>query len=168
MNCSTPRPATPARLEYYHDATAPPANSIAPTAFAVTRNHQGWILLVRRIDSGNWELPAGRIEVGESAATATVREVAEEAGLEIAIDGLSGVYTDPRHLLHYPDNGEVRQQFAVCFHATPLRGTPTPDHHETSDAAWIDPAHLTSLPIHPAMRLRIDDALTDPTHAHLR
>jgi ADP-ribose pyrophosphatase YjhB (NUDIX family) len=137
------------RLEYYHDSSAPPANSMTPTAFAVTRDHRGWVLLVRRSDNGNWELPGGRVELGESATTVTVREVAEEAGVEIAIDGLAGVYSDPAHLMHYPDNGEIRQQFAVCFYATALHGTPAPDHDETSDAAWIDPALLASLPIHP-------------------
>jgi hypothetical protein len=54
----------------------------------------------------------------------------------------------------------------VCFHATALRGSPTPDHQETSDAAWIDPALMASLQIHPAMRLRIDQALGDPARAH--
>lgn len=140
---------------------------MAPTAFAVVRDHRGWVLLVRRSDNGNWELPGGRIELGESAVTATVREVAEEAGVEIAVHGLAGVYSDPGHLMHYPDDGEVRQQFAVCFHATPLSGAPTPDHHETSDAAWVDPMVLPSLPVHPSMRLRIDHALADPSRAHL-
>jgi hypothetical protein len=35
------------------------------------------ILLVRRIDDGNWELPGGRIEVGEIAPQAVIREIAE-------------------------------------------------------------------------------------------
>jgi ADP-ribose pyrophosphatase YjhB (NUDIX family) len=172
VDCSTSSAAIPAdgrarRREYYHDAHAPAANSMTPTAFAVTRDHRGWVLLVRRADNGNWELPGGRIELGESAAAATVREVAEESGVEIAIDGLAGVYSDPEHLMHYPDDGEVRQQFAVCFYATPLDGSPTPDGHETSDAAWMDPSLLAGLPIHPAMRLRIEHALGDPGRAHL-
>jgi hypothetical protein len=55
----------------------------------------------------------------------------------------------------------------VCFYATPLHGTPAPDHDETSEAAWIDSSLLASLPVHPSMRLRIDQAVADPTHAHL-
>jgi hypothetical protein len=34
------------------------------------------------------------------------------------VTGLSGVYTDPGHVMVYPD-GEVRQQFSLCLHATP-------------------------------------------------
>src|SRR5689334_1417221 len=132
-------PGAMARQEYYHDAAAPPANSLTPTAFAAVRDDLGRLLLVRRIDSGNWELPGGRVELGESAAQAAEREVAEEAGVTVKVTHLLGVYTDPGHLMAYPDTGEVRQQFAVCFHATPLDGQPRADRHETRAAAWVDP-----------------------------
>jgi hypothetical protein len=60
----------------------------------------------------------------------------------------------------YPDTGEVRQQFAVCFHAAPVQGQPRPDHDETCEAAWIEQAQLETLPIHPSMRLRIEQAVS--------
>lgn len=41
---------------------------LLPAAFAIVRNGPGRVLLVRRADDGYWELPGGRIEVGESAA----------------------------------------------------------------------------------------------------
>ena len=108
-----------ARQEFYHDEAAPPANSLAPTAFAAVCDAAGRLLLVRRMDSGNWELPGGRVEFGEDATTAVEREVAEESGVTISVSRLVGVFTDPRHVMVYPDTGEVRQQFAVCFHAVP-------------------------------------------------
>jgi 8-oxo-dGTP pyrophosphatase MutT (NUDIX family) len=156
-----------ARQEYYHDTDAPPANSMTPTAFAAVRDDQGRVLLVRRRDSGNWELPGGRVELGESATTAAEREVVEESGVTIKVTRLAGVYTDPGHVMVYPSTGEARQQFAVCFHALPVDGQPHPDHHETCEAAWIDPARLDTLPIHPSMRLRIDQALTEPNTPHI-
>ena len=55
----------------------------------------------------------------------------------------------------------------MCFHALPVDGQPHPDHHETCDTAWIDPAGLDTLPIHPSMRLRIDQALTEPNTPHI-
>ena len=76
--------------EYYRDANAPRAHDVLPAAFAAVRNSSGELLLVRRIDDGNWELPGGRIEVGESAAQAVIREVAEESGVSIVLTGLSG------------------------------------------------------------------------------
>jgi 8-oxo-dGTP pyrophosphatase MutT (NUDIX family) len=171
VNCSTPPKAVPDRVggrrqEYYHDPDAPRANSLAPTAFAVVRDGPGRVLLVRRCDSGNWELPGGRIDLGESAATAAVREVAEEAGMDVMITGLAGVYSDPAHVVRYPGSGEVRQQMAVCFHATARRGTPRPDGVESCAAAWVEPSQLGGLPIHPTMRVRIDHALAEPARAH--
>ncbi len=50
-----------------------------------------------------------------------------------ALTGLAGIYSDPGHVMMYAD-GELRQQFAVCFHAKPLLGEPRPDHLETINA----------------------------------
>jgi ADP-ribose pyrophosphatase YjhB (NUDIX family) len=156
-----------ARREYYHDDAAPPANSMTPTVFAAVRDDQGRVLLVRRNDSGNWELPGGRVELGETAITAVKREVSEESGVAIKVIRLAGVYTDPGHIMVYPSTGEARQQFAVCFHALPVDGQPHPDHDETCEAAWIDPIHPDRLPIHPSMRLRIIHAVTEPDVPHI-
>jgi ADP-ribose pyrophosphatase YjhB (NUDIX family) len=139
-----------ARREYYHDDTAPPANSMTPTAFAAVRHDHGRILLVRRGDNGNWELPGGRVELGETATAAAEREVAEESGVTIKVTRLAGVYTDPGHVLVYPDTGEARQQFAVCFHALPVDGEPHPDHGEICEAAWINPTSVDHCPYTPA------------------
>jgi ADP-ribose pyrophosphatase YjhB (NUDIX family) len=155
------------RQEYYHDAEAPPANSMTPTAFAAVRDDQGRVLLVRRRDSGNWELPGGRVEIGESATTAAEREVVEESGVAIKVTRLAGVYTDPGHIMVYPATGEARQQFAVCFHALAVDGQPDPDHEETCEAAWVDPTRLDTMPIHPSMRIRIVQALTEPDTPHI-
>jgi 8-oxo-dGTP diphosphatase len=152
-------PGAMGRQEYYHDEQAPPPNSMSPTAFAAVRDGRGRLLMVRRVDIGNWELPGGRVELGESAGAAVQREVREESGVQIKVTELAGVYTDPGHIMVYPDTGEVRQQFAMCFHADPLHGEPRPDHDETCEAAWIDLAQLDALPVHPSMRVRIDAAL---------
>jgi 8-oxo-dGTP pyrophosphatase MutT (NUDIX family) len=147
--------------------SAPAANSLAPTAFAVVCDDDGRILLVRRVDTGNWELPGGRVELGESATVAVKREVAEESGVTIKITGLVGVYTDPGHVMVSPKTDEVRQQFAVCFHAVPVGGHHRPDHDETCDPGWIDPGHVREIRVHPSTRERIADALDgDPIVQH--
>src|SRR6478609_4415268 len=59
--------------EYFKDPNAPRADDVLPAAFAAVRNVAGEVLLVRRIDDGYWELPGGRLEVGETAAQAVIR-----------------------------------------------------------------------------------------------
>lgn len=63
----------------------------------------GRILLTRRADNGQWCLPGGRMESGESAAEACEREVFEETGLEVRVKRLVGVYSHPDQLVVYPD-----------------------------------------------------------------
>jgi len=53
----------------------------------------GSILLVRRgrgPAAGEWSVPGGRVEAGETVAAAVVREVLEEAGLEAVVDQFLG------------------------------------------------------------------------------
>ena len=158
-----------ARLqEYYRDPRAPAVRGILPASFAVVRDDTGRVLLVQRADDELWELPGGRIEIGESASAAAVREVAEEAGVDIELTGLAGVYSEPGHVLVYADG--ARQQLAVCFHAVPRDGQPRdaarPDEAETVAAGWFDPDQAAALAMHPAVRRRLRNALTHPTRAH--
>ena len=148
--------------EYYQDPNPPRAHDVSSAAFAAVRNGAGELLLVRRIDDGNWELPGGRIEVGESAVATVVREVAEESGITVELTGFAGVYSDPTHILVDPDD-TVHQQLALCFYAVPAPAggadQPRPDEDETDAAAWFSITDIDDLKIHPAMRLRIDHAL---------
>jgi 8-oxo-dGTP pyrophosphatase MutT (NUDIX family) len=133
--------------EYYQDPSAPPAHDVLPAAFAVVRNAAGAVLLVRRIDDGNWELPGGRIEVGETTRQAVIREVGEESGIAIELTTLSGIYSAPSHVLVDPD-GSIHQQLSLCFHALPAdtADQPRPDGTETDAAAWYDPATAPTWP----------------------
>jgi ADP-ribose pyrophosphatase YjhB (NUDIX family) len=153
------------RRQFFHDPAAPAPEGLLPTAYAAVRNSEGRVLLVRRADDGNWELPGGRVDIGESASEAVAREVAEEAGVAIRVTGVVGVYSDPGHVLAYP-HGEVRQQFAVCFHAWAAGSDVHPDLLETSAAGWFDPGEVSQLAMHPTTRQRLDHALTAPDHVH--
>lgn len=146
-----------ARRDYYDDPDAPKANSVVPAVTAVVRDDQGRVLLIHRTDNDRWALPGGGLEIGENVASAAIREVLEETG--ISIDGLelTGVYSDPKHVIAY-DNGEVRQQFALCVRARPIGGT-LHGSDEARDVRWVPAAQLETLNIHPSTRLRIDHAL---------
>lgn len=155
------------RREYHHQPDAPAATHVAPSAFVAVRDITGRILLVRRCDTGDWELPGGHVDPGESASDTAIRETAEESGMDVEITGLVGVYTDPGHVIADPRTGQVRQPFAVCFHARPLSGTPVGDQVETGDARWFTIGDIPALPIHPAMRIRIDHALAPGGACHI-
>ncbi len=155
------------RREYDHQPDAPAASYVAPCAFAAVRDITGRMLLVRRCDTGDCELPGGPVDPGESASDAAVRETAEESGITVEVTGLVGIYTDPGHVIAGPRAGLVRQPFAVCFHARPLSGSPGGDQEETSDARWFTTGDIPALPIRPAIRLRIDHALTPGRPCHI-
>jgi ADP-ribose pyrophosphatase YjhB (NUDIX family) len=152
------------RIDYLDDPNAPKANSLVPSVNVVVVNDRGQVLLIRRTDNDNWALPGGAMDLGESISDAAAREVREETGIDCEITGLVGIYTNPRHVLEYTSNGEVRQEFSVVFTARPLAGEPTPSD-ESSEVLWVVPADVARYPMHPSMRKRLDhyvDQLAEP------
>jgi 8-oxo-dGTP diphosphatase len=154
------------RHVHFHDPDAPVPTVVVPSVFVAVRWWGGRLLLVRRIDTGCWELPGGRVDVGESAEEAAVRGTAEKAGVRVLLTGLIGLITDPALVVRSVD-GEVRQQFGVLFRARAVGGEPHGDAHETSEAAWVAVADLRGLPIEPAVRFWITEALASESSPHL-
>lgn len=65
-------------------------------ATGVVAVRDGRILLVRRNHEpmlGRWSFPSGFVDAGEVVAEAAAREVREEAGVEVRVDALLGVYS---------------------------------------------------------------------------
>ena len=145
------------RIDYLNDPAAPPANSVHPGAVVLVQNDAGEVLLIQRSDNGRWALPGGGHDLGESIGDTAVREVCEETGLKVEITGLSGVYTDPGHIMVY-DDGEARQQFSLCFRARPVGGE-IRKGDETVQVRWVAPADLPEYDVHATMRLRIEHAM---------
>ena len=73
----------------------------------------------------------------------------------LLLTGLVGIYTNPRHIIEYTSDGEVRQEFSIVFKARPVGGTPTPSS-ESSEVVWVDPGNVDDMRMHPSMRQRIE------------
>ncbi|MEW2317901.1 NUDIX domain-containing protein [Streptomyces bauhiniae] len=145
------------RIDYFQDPNAPKANSVVPSVTAVVCDDAGRLLLIHKTDNDLWALPGGGHDIGERIADTVVREVREETGIDVEVDNVSGLYTDPQHVLAY-DDGEVRQQFSICFRAHVVGGS-LRTSSESKEVRWIDPADLDGLDIHPSMMLRIRHGL---------
>ncbi|MEC4014926.1 NUDIX hydrolase [Streptomyces sp. H27-D2] len=150
------------RIDYFRDPNAPKANSVVPSVTAVVCDDAGRLLIIHKTDNDLWALPGGGHDIGESVGDTVVREVEEETGIAVEIDSIVGLYTNPEHVLAY-DDGEVRQQFSICFRAHPTGGS-LRTSSESKEVRWIDPADLDSLNIHPSMRLRIEHGLDGSRH----
>jgi ADP-ribose pyrophosphatase YjhB (NUDIX family) len=150
------------RIEHFNDPTAPPANSLVPAASAVVVDQAGRILLHRRDDNELWSIPGGAMEVGERIADTAVREVKEETGLDVQPEALVGIYTNPRHVVEYAD-GEVRQQFSVCF-ACRVVGGELATSEESLEVGFFTPAEIEAMPMHESIRLRIRHYLEHRAH----
>ncbi|MCX6459157.1 MAG: NUDIX domain-containing protein [Actinobacteria bacterium] len=154
-----------ARIDYIDDPNAPKANSVVPSVVAVVQNDAGEILLIHKTDNNLWALPGGGHDVGESISDTVIREVKEETGYDVEVSGVTGLYTNPNHVMAY-DDGEVRQQFSICFSAR-LLGGELKTSSESKEVEWIKPAGLAALEIHPSMRLRIAHCLEGRTQPYI-
>jgi 8-oxo-dGTP diphosphatase len=159
------RAAPTTRTAFVHDPPAPAATSVEPAVFVAVRWHHGALLLVRRCDSDAWELPGGRVDVGQGAVEAAVRKTADEAGVRVEITGFAGLFSDPLHVV-CSTGGEARQQLALIFHARALGGAPRGDQRRTSDAAWVPVADLARLVMEPQARIQVAQAIAlgEPPH----
>ncbi len=141
------------RTDYLNDPDAPKANSIVPAVSAIVTDEQDRILLILRTDNGYWSIPGGGINPGESVADATAREVREETGIDCQVTGLVGIYSDPNHVAAY-DDGEVRQEFSICFTTRNIGGT-LATSSESSRVQFVPPDTIPGLRMHPSILLRI-------------
>lgn len=109
---------------------------------AAVFNPQRELLLVQRRDNGNWGLPGGVAEIGQTFAEAALRELWEEAGMRGTVKRLLGVMDarlwDGRAKVHY-----VSLIFQIeCHDLTPKPGV------ETADARYFGQHNLPQ-PLHP-------------------
>lgn len=154
------------RVDYVDDDNAPPINSVVPSVVAIVRDAQSRILMIHKTDNKKWALPGGGHDFGESIEQTVLREVLEETGYHVEVEKVTGLYTNPRHVIAY-DDGEVRQQFSIAFLAR-LVGGEARTSSESDEVVWLTLQQIEEKPIHPSMRQRILDALNYSGTAAIR
>ena len=130
------------------DARSYPERPFLAVSAAIVR--EGKFLVVRRARppaNGLYSLPGGVVELGESLTEAVVREIAEETRMSIEPLALAGY----RETIVRDGNDRVERHFVIlCFAARWRAGEPDLNE-ELSEARWIEPAELSSLPTTPGL-----------------
>lgn len=122
-------------------------------AASVIINEARQVLLVRHnYGPRNWEIPGGISEHGESAEGTARGEVREELDVEIAIEGLSGVYWEPAR------RGVGGHHFVFRARSVDGMVPRAADPNEIADLGWFAAAALPR-PISDFTALRIRHAL---------
>jgi 8-oxo-dGTP pyrophosphatase MutT (NUDIX family) len=145
------------RVEYWNDPAAPKPNSLVPACGILAVDDLGRVLLQRRRDTGQWAIPMGKQELGETPSQCAIRETQEETGVLTEITGILGVYSDPGHIVAYTD-GEIRQEWELILLGRPVSGSPAVND-EASDVRWVAVEDLESLDIHPTQWRQLRDWL---------
>lgn len=115
---------------------------ILPGTAALIYNDEGKILAIRRADDGQWGLPAGAVDPGESAAQTIVREVKEETGLDVHPVRVAGI-GGPLQIT-YP-NGD-RSEYTITFFVCEIDGGELEAlDGEVLEFGWFGPDDLPPL-----------------------
>jgi phosphatase NudJ len=99
-------------------------------AMVVVRRGHRFLLTQEQKYGSTWSIPGGRVEPGESLADAAVREVLEETGVPVRIDGILRI----EHAA-----SETTARVRVLFVGTPIDDTPPKSvaDAESLGAAWL-------------------------------
>ena len=115
------------------------------------------ILLTRRGDNGQWCLPSGGVETGESVTEAIKRETWEETGLVIDVKRLTSVFSSPDRLVIYGDGGKF--QFVILNFEVKMIGGKPGLSDETTDMGYYSIAEIEKMDIFPHHKQFVSDTL---------
>ncbi len=99
------------------------------------------IVLVRRGHEpmkGEWSLPGGHVEVGETLAAAVAREVREETGLGVRV----GPIVEVLDRIHRGSDGRVEYHYVLVNYACVVTDGVLGCGSDAADVCWAPPADL--------------------------
>jgi 8-oxo-dGTP diphosphatase len=102
------------------------------------------VLLIRRGQApllGEWSLPGGVLECGESLREATIREVREETGLAVETGEMLGVY----ERVIRNDDGRVRYHYVLIDFLCRVLGGDLAAGTDAAEVRWFEPEELEGL-----------------------
>lgn len=115
---------------------------ILPGSVVIIVNNQNEVLLQKR-HNGNWGLPGGLMDLGESFEEVAKREIFEETGLMIENLNLLNVYSGTKYYLKIPNGDELYSATAVYF-TKDVSGDIKIDYNESKDIKYFS---MDNLPI---------------------
>jgi ADP-ribose pyrophosphatase YjhB (NUDIX family) len=118
---------------------------------AVIWNARGDVLLIRRGKEprkGQWSLPGGKLEFGESLVEGVLREVREETGLEVEILGL----VDVAETIRDAAAGAAEDHFVLIDYSARVISGTAEAASDAADARWFTLEELDALSLWSEMR----------------
>ena len=116
------------------------------------------VLVVRRGRpplEGEWSLPGGAVEVGETLVAAIQREVLEETGLVVAV----GPMIEVLDRIHLATDGRVEYHYVLVDYVCTVVGGRLRPESDVSDARWATRSELPALAVAPLTVSVIDKAI---------
>lgn len=113
-----------------------------PCVGKVVLDDEQKVLAIKRLDNGLWALPTGHLEPGETVSAAVVREIAEETGLTVRIERLTGLYSNPATQLLTMADGRRTHFVTACFLCVPTGGRLELQPAEVVDAGFFSPGDM--------------------------
>lgn len=129
---------------------------LVPCVAILIEDGDGRILLMRSSDDGLWQTVGGAVDPDESPRDAAVREVREEAGVEIDLGDVVAVLGGPAYRITYA-NGDLVGVVSTVFRARIREGEPTADGDEALELAWWTREALAQCPVNSFTRALLVD-----------